>query len=62
MKHKDRPRFDVDALRNLAGDKVFARREAYYRDGQVVLLSINPVRVLAQVAGTEDYRTTGQWL
>ncbi len=33
MKKKDRPRFDLDALRELAGDKVFARGEVYHRDG-----------------------------
>jgi uncharacterized Zn finger protein len=57
MKTKNRPRFDVKALRNLAGDKVFARGEEYYRDGQVVILRIRADRVVAQVAGTEDYRT-----
>src|SRR5260221_2366897 len=53
-----RPRFDVGALQELAGDKVFARGEEYYRDGQVQILSIEPSRVLAQVAGSDDYRTT----
>ena len=57
MKRKDRPRFDIDALRELAGEKVFARGEAYYRGDQVQILAIEPVRVLAHVAGTEDYRT-----
>ncbi len=57
MKAKNRPRFDIDALRDLAGEKSFARGEAYHREGQVVILSIEPERVLAQVAGTEDYRT-----
>jgi uncharacterized Zn finger protein len=57
MKARQRLRFDVDALRVLAGDKVFARGEAYHRDGQVEILSIKPGRVLAQVEGTEDYRT-----
>ena len=57
MRHKDRSRFDTDALRGLAGDKVFARGEAYHRDGQVRLLAIEARRVLAQVAGTDDYRT-----
>jgi uncharacterized Zn finger protein len=51
-----RPRFDVDALLDLVGNKVFARGEAYWRDGQVQLLTVGPKRVLAQVAGTEDYR------
>jgi len=52
-----RLRFDIDVLRELAGAKVFARGAAYHRDGQVEILSIKPRRVLAQVAGTEDYRT-----
>jgi uncharacterized Zn finger protein len=57
MKAEHRPRFDIDVLRELAGKKAFARGEAYHRDGQVEILSIKPGRVLAQVAGTEDYRT-----
>jgi uncharacterized Zn finger protein len=57
MKAKDQSRFSIDALRGLAGDKVFARGETYHRDGQVQILTIEPKRVLAQVAGTEDYRT-----
>jgi tetratricopeptide (TPR) repeat protein len=57
MKAKDRLRFDIDELRNLAGGKSFARGEDYYRDGQVAILSIEPERVRAQVAGTKDYRT-----
>jgi tetratricopeptide (TPR) repeat protein len=57
MKARQRLRFDVDALRGLAGDKVFARGEDYHRDGQVEILSIKIGRVLARVEGTEDYRT-----
>jgi uncharacterized Zn finger protein len=57
MKAKDRPRFDTEALRDVAGAKVFARGAAYCEDGQVRILTIDPQRVLAQVAGTEDYRT-----
>ena len=57
MKAKDRPRFDIDAVRELAGDKVFARGEAYHRAGHVEILSLEPGRALARVAGTEDYRT-----
>lgn len=51
------PRFDIDALQDLAGEKVFARGEAYHRSGQVEILSLERGRVLARVAGTEDYRT-----
>ena len=57
MNAKNRPRFDIDVLRELAGPKVFARGADYYRDGVVEILVIEPERVLAQVAGTEDYRT-----
>jgi hypothetical protein len=57
MTTKNQPRFDIDVLRELAGEKVFARGEAYYRDGQVEILTVEPGRVLAQVTGTEDYRT-----
>jgi uncharacterized Zn finger protein len=56
MTTRQLPRFDVDILREHAGEKVFARGEAYHRDGQVELLAVEPGRVLAQVAGTEDYR------
>jgi tetratricopeptide (TPR) repeat protein len=57
MKADNKARFDVNALRNRAGEKVFARGEAYFRSGQVEILSIEPERVVAQVSGTEDYRT-----
>jgi len=57
MKAKDQSRFSIDALRDLAGEAVFTRGEAYHRGGQVQILAIEPKRVLAQVAGTEDYRT-----
>lgn len=50
-------RFDVAALRKLAGDKVFERGEDYHADRQVEILSLEPQRVLAQVAGSDDYRT-----
>jgi len=50
-------RFDVDTLRKLAGDKTFARGTAYFEDDEVELLVIEPGRVLAQVTGSEDYRT-----
>jgi uncharacterized Zn finger protein len=54
---KRRARFDVDKLRELAGDKSFARGEAYFREDRVTVISIETARVLAQVSGTEDYRT-----
>ncbi|MBX9774564.1 MAG: SWIM zinc finger family protein [Xanthobacteraceae bacterium] len=44
-------------MRKYAGDKVFARGREYFNDGQVQILLVEPKRVVAQVAGTEDYRT-----
>jgi uncharacterized Zn finger protein len=57
MKSENLLRFDIDALRELAGEKAFARGEAYHRDGQAAILSIERNRVLAQVEGGENYRT-----
>lgn len=50
-------RFDVVALRKLAGESVFSRGETYHLKGKVEILSTDNWRVRAQVAGTEDYRT-----
>jgi hypothetical protein len=50
-------RFDVAMLRELAGDKVFERGEDYFEDGEVEILALEPGRVLAQVSGSQDYRT-----
>ena len=52
----NQPRFDLDVLRQSAGEKVFARGVAYHRDGQVEILLVEPDRVLAQVEGSENYR------
>jgi uncharacterized Zn finger protein len=57
MKSKNPHRFDLRTVQGLAGDKTFARGEAYHRNGQVSILSLDQRRVLAQVAGTDDYRT-----
>jgi hypothetical protein len=53
----DNTRFDIGALRALAGEKVFARGAEYHRDGLVEILALEPGRILAQVSGNEDYRT-----
>ncbi|HEY3636596.1 MAG TPA: SWIM zinc finger family protein [Rhizomicrobium sp.] len=53
---KNRPRFDTDTLRELAGERTFARGEACLREGQVSIVSFESQRVLAQIAGPEDYR------
>ena len=49
-------RFDIAALKRLAGATVFSRGEAYHRDGRVEILALEARRVLARVTGTEDYR------
>jgi tetratricopeptide (TPR) repeat protein len=48
---------EPSALRDIAGEKVFVRGEAYFQDGLVDILALEPESVLAQVAGTEEYRT-----
>ncbi|MGL4285908.1 MAG: SWIM zinc finger family protein [Phreatobacter sp.] len=56
IRTKKTARFDIDALRQRVGAKVFARGQAYCRDGRVEIVDACPERVLAQVMGTEDYR------
>jgi uncharacterized Zn finger protein len=48
----------MDRVRKLAGNKVFARGQDYFEARQVEILAIEPKQILAQVTGTEDYRTT----
>lgn len=49
-------RFDVDALRDVAGEKVFARGVAYHADERVEIVALDRTRVLARVIGSEIYR------
>lgn len=49
-------RFDVQALRAIAGDAVFDRGQDYQRRGLVDLLAVDRERVLAEVHGTVPYR------
>lgn len=49
-------RFDIAALREIAGEKTFARGSAYLADGRVEIMTIGDARVIARVAGTEIYR------
>lgn len=49
-------RFDVGRLREIAGEKVFARGVAYHEDDQVEIVSIERARVLAKVIGSGVYR------
>jgi hypothetical protein len=46
-------RFDVAALKEAVGEKVFARGVAYHRSGQVEVLALEPGRVLARVEGQD---------
>ncbi len=57
MTSSGRMHFHPDTLRQRAGDRVFARGEAYYENDHVRILVIEPTRVLAHVSGSEDYRT-----
>ena len=57
MSAVDRVRFDIARLRELAGAKSFARGQEYYQDGCVEILSLGSKKVVAEVSGTEDYRT-----
>ncbi len=49
-------RFDIAALRDVAGEKVFARGAAYHEDEHVEIVTIDRTRVLARVIGSEVYR------
>jgi uncharacterized Zn finger protein len=51
------PRFDVDRLRAVAGGKVFERGVEYFEDDQVEIISVDKTRVVAEVLGSEAYRT-----
>jgi uncharacterized Zn finger protein len=48
-------RFDVEALCDIAGEKVFARGVAYHEDGQVEIVTFDSIRILARVIGSEVY-------
>jgi uncharacterized Zn finger protein len=49
-------RFDVDTLRDVAGQKSFARGVAYHEDGSVEIITFDSARVTARVVGSEVYR------
>ncbi len=49
-------RFDVAALRDVAGEKVFARGAAYHEDERVEIVTFDRTRILARVIGSEVYR------
>lgn len=55
MKSRSAPLFDEAELRNLAGDKVFARGQGYADHGHIALLSFNESGILAAAFGTSDY-------
>ena len=47
--------FDLEALREYTGPKVFARGEAYAEQGYVEIIDVEDDAVLAHVLGTETY-------
>jgi hypothetical protein len=51
-------RFDVQALRDIAGGRVFDRGQAYQSDGRVEIAALDGERVIARIRGTETYRAT----
>ena len=50
----DKP-IDVDPFRRAAGEKMFARGEAYHLDGLVDLFGVDGDRIVARVFGSETY-------
>src|SRR5260221_12460956 len=52
-----RPRFDRQALRRIAGDKIFQRGVEYHGAGLVEIVAVEPDRVVAEVQGSDLYRT-----
>lgn len=55
MPRTAQPRFDLAALRDIAGDAAFARGAAYAKEGRVRILSVGPGGVRAEVRGSEAY-------
>jgi len=55
MNSRSAPSFDEARLRELAGDKVFARGRGYADGGHVALLSVSDGSIVAAVFGTNDY-------
>lgn len=54
-KSAGKPRFNADALEELAGRQSLARGKDYFARGAVQLLAVEPSRVLATVSGSENY-------
>jgi uncharacterized Zn finger protein len=57
VRGKRQERFDLVALRAMAGDLTFARGRAYHDDGKVEIVATEATHVVARVLGTEVYRT-----
>lgn len=55
MKTRSAPVFNEVELRELAGDKAFARGQGYADHGHIALLSVNDDGILAAAFGTSDY-------
>jgi uncharacterized Zn finger protein len=55
MKSRSHALYDTEILRELAGEKAFARGQGYADQGHIALLSLNDDGVLAAAFGTSDY-------
>lgn len=47
--------FDLDALKQVAGEKIFARGALYHKEGAVEIISFGKNRVRARILGTHIY-------
>jgi uncharacterized Zn finger protein len=55
VRSASKPRFDIEQLRGLAGDKTFERGTQYFLDEHVSVIESSASEIRAQVRGTEFY-------
>ena len=59
MKAKVQTRIDIDALRDIAGDRALARSHVYHREGMAEILWILQKRIVAQGDGNQAFEFFG---
>ncbi len=59
MKAKVQTRIDIDALRDIAGNKALACGQVYHRDGMAETLWILQERIVAQGCGIQAFEIFG---
>jgi hypothetical protein len=59
MKAKVQTRIDIDALRDIAGDRVLACGQVYHRDEMAEIIWILQKRIVAQGYGTQAFQIFG---